>query len=117
MSDFLTHECGIAAVRLRKPLAYYHDRYGTALWGFQKLFLLMEKQHNRGQDGIGIGCTKLGMPLGQPYVFRRRDSERDGLANVFRKEMKSFHKMVRKGIIRPDRPDSIKEHYDFGGEV
>ena len=86
MSDFLTHECGIAAVRLRKPLAYYYDRYGTALWGFQKLFLLMEKQHNRGQDGIGIGCTKLDMPLGQPYVFRRRDSERDGLANVFRKE-------------------------------
>ena len=110
MSDFLTHECGIAAVRLRKPLAYYYDRYGTALWGFQKLFLLMEKQHNRGQDGIGIGCTKLDMPLGQPYVSRRRDSERDGLANVFRKEMKSFHKMVRKGLLSPDRPDSIQEH-------
>ena len=71
MSDELTHECGIAAVRLRKPLEYYYDRYGTALWGFNKLFLLMEKQHNRGQDGIGIGCVKLGMDLGQPYIFRR----------------------------------------------
>jgi amidophosphoribosyltransferase len=117
MSDFLTHECGIAAVRLRKPLAYYYDRYGTALWGFNKLFLLMEKQHNRGQDGIGIGCTKLDMPLGQPYVFRRRDSEKDGLANVFRKEIKDFHKMARKGILDPKDPATVKQHYDFGGEV
>ena len=117
MSDFLKHECGIAAVRLRKPLAYYYDRYGTALWGFHKLFLLMEKQHNRGQDGVGIGCAKLNMPLGQPYVFRRRDSERDGLANIFRKEMKSFHKMARKGILSPDKPDTVKSEYDFGGEV
>lgn len=117
MSDFLKHECGIAAVRLRKPLEYYYDRYGTALWGFQKLFLLMEKQHNRGQDGIGIGCTKLNMPVGEPYVFRRRDSERDGLANVFRKEMKAFHKMGRKGILDPTKPDQVKKHCDFGGEV
>ena len=59
MSDFLKHECGIAAVRLRKPLAYYQDRYGTCLWGFNKLFLLMEKQHNRGQDGTGIGWVAI----------------------------------------------------------
>lgn len=117
MSDFLKHECGIAAVRLRKPLAYYYDRYGTSLWGFHKLFLLMEKQHNRGQDGVGIGCAKLNMPLGQPYVFRRRSSEKDGLANLFRKEIKSFHKMARKGILDPTNPDSVKSHYDFGGEV
>ena len=66
MSDPIKHECGIAVVRLRKPLSYYKDKYGTALWGLNKLFLLMEKQHNRGQDGIGIGCVKLEMPLGQP---------------------------------------------------
>ncbi len=77
MSDFLTHECGIAAVRLRKPLAYYYDRYGTCLWGVNKLFLLMEKQHNRGQDGTGIGCVKLDMPIGKPYVHRRRGIEAD----------------------------------------
>ena len=59
MSDFLKHECGIAAVRLRKPLAYYYDRYGTCLWGLNKLFLLMEKQHNRGQDGTGIGWVAI----------------------------------------------------------
>lgn len=117
MSDELTHECGIAAVRLRKPLEYYYDRYGTALWGFNKLFLLMEKQHNRGQDGIGIGCSKLGMPLGDPYVFRRRSSQRDALSSIFRKEIKGFHKMARKGHLDPAKPASVKEHFDFGGEV
>ena len=59
MGDFLKHECGIAVVRLKKPLPYYHDKYGTALYGFNKLFLLMEKQHNRGQDGAGVANIKL----------------------------------------------------------
>ena len=117
MSDFLKHECGIAAVRLRKPLAYYYDRYGTALWGFNKLFLLMEKQHNRGQDGVGIGCAKLSMPLGQPYVFRRRSPDRDALSEIFRKEIKAFHKKARKGFLDPKDPASVKGNFDFGGEI
>jgi len=117
MSDFLKHECGIAAVRLRKPLAYYLDRYGTCLWGFNKLFLLMEKQHNRGQDGTGIGCVKLNMPVGEAYVQRRRGIEQDALAQIFRKEVKSFHKMARKGQLNPKNPTSVKENFDFGGEI
>jgi amidophosphoribosyltransferase len=117
MSDFLKHECGIAAVRLRKPLAYYYDRYGTCLWGLNKLFLLMEKQHNRGQDGTGIGCVKLDMPMGQPYVHRRRGIEKDALAEIFRKEIKSFYKMTRKGIMNHKEPESVKTHFDFGGEI
>ena len=117
MSDFLKHECGIAAVRLRKPLAYYQDRYGTCLWGFNKLFLLMEKQHNRGQDGTGIGCVKLDMPLGQPYIHRRRGIEKDALAQIFRKEVKSFYKMKRKGRLDGDNPESVKANFDFGGEI
>ena len=117
MSDFLKHECGIAAVRLRKPLAYYLDRYGTCLWGFNKLFLLMEKQHNRGQDGTGIGCVKLDMPVGEAYVQRRRGIEQDALAQIFRKEVKSFHKMARKGQLNPKNPTSVKENFDFGGEI
>ena len=76
MSDPLKHECGIAVVRLRKPIAYYIDKYGTALWGLNKLFLLMEKQRNRGQDGIGIGCCKLNMPIGQQYLYRRRNADK-----------------------------------------
>jgi amidophosphoribosyltransferase len=117
MSDFLKHECGIAAVRLRKPLAYYYDRYGTCLWGINKLFLLMEKQHNRGQDGTGIGCVKLDMPLGKPYVHRRRGIEADALAEIFRKEVKSFYKMDRKGLLDKNNPDSVKNNFDFGGEI
>ena len=117
MSDHLNHECGIAAVRLRKPLAYYYDRYGTCLWGMNKLFLLMEKQHNRGQDGTGIGCVKLDMPIGKPYVHRRRGIEADALAQIFRKEVKSFFKMDRKGVLDKNNPDSVKDHFDFGGEI
>ncbi len=117
MSDSIKHECGIAVVRLRKPLSYYKDKYGTALWGLNKLFLLMEKQHNRGQDGIGIGCVKLDMPLGQPYIFRRRDAAKDSMASVFSKELKSFNKMARKGVLDPEDPESVKRKFDFGGEV
>ena len=95
MSDHIGHECGIALVRLLKPLSYYQEKYGSPLWGFEKLFLLMEKQHNRGQDGTGIGCVKLNMPIGQPYVFRRRGIEQDALAQIFRKEIKTYGKMAR----------------------
>jgi amidophosphoribosyltransferase len=117
LSDHLNHECGIAAVRLRKPLAYYYDRYGTCLWGMNKLFLLMEKQHNRGQDGTGIGCVKLDMPLGKPYVHRRRGIEADALAQIFKKEVKSYFKMHRKGLLDKNNPESVKDHFDFGGEI
>ncbi len=61
MSDFLTHECGIALLRLKKPLQYYVDKYGTAFYGLNKMYLMMEKQHNRGQDGAGIRA--LGMVI------------------------------------------------------
>lgn len=117
MSDSLKHECGIAVIRLRKPISYYIEKYGTPLWGVNKLFLLMEKQHNRGQDGIGIGCCKLDMPLGQPYIFRRRDARKDSLANVFRKEIKDFNKMARKNMLDPDCGESVKSVFDFGGEI
>ncbi len=117
MSDPIHHECGLAFVRLKKDLAYYHDRYGTSLWGFQRLYLLMEKQHNRGQDGVGIGCCKLNMPLGEPYLFRERNAERDSLIRVMEGRLRKFAKLERKGILDPDDPASCKRHFDFGGEV
>lgn len=117
MSDFLSHECGIAAVRLRKPMAYYQDRYGTSLWGLNKLFLLMEKQHNRGQDGVGIGCAKLNMPKGQPYIFRRRNAKKDSLAYLFRSELKAFNKKARRKELDPNDPVDVKKHFDFAGEI
>ena len=117
MSDKLTHECGLAFIRLLKPLNYFHDKYGRALYGFQKLFLLMEKQHNRGQDGVGIGCQKMDMPLGQSYMFRRRSTHKDSLSLVVNEEFARFEELCEKGIVNPKDPDSIKKHFDFGGEL
>jgi amidophosphoribosyltransferase len=116
MSDHLNHECGLAVVRLLKPLDYYRHKYGTALWGFQKLFLLMEKQHNRGQDGVGIGCAKIDMPLGQPYMFRDRSGDVDSLARVFRQQLAKFDELCGRGIVNRDDGVSVKKHFDFGGE-
>ncbi|MCB1092370.1 MAG: amidophosphoribosyltransferase, partial [Verrucomicrobiae bacterium] len=120
MSDSLQHECGLAFVRLKKPLSYYNDKYGTCLWGFQRLYLLMEKQHNRGQDGVGIGCCKVNMPLGQAYMFRERSAKRDSLITVMEEQLAKFAKLERKGLIKRGSkkfPTQVKEHFDFGGEV
>lgn len=120
MSDPLHHECGLAMVRLKKPLSYFLDKYGTCLWGFQRLYLLMEKQHNRGQDGVGIGCCKLDMPLGSAYLFRERNAKRDSLIKVMEEQLGRFAKHERKGLIKAGRksfPNEVKEHFDFGGEV
>ena len=117
MSDPIHHECGLAFIRLKKDLAYYKDRYGTVLWGFQRLYLLMEKQHNRGQDGVGIGCCKLDMPLGAPYLFRERNAERDSLIKVMEGRIRRFAKLERKGILDPNDPPSCKRNFNFAGEV
>lgn len=117
MSDFIKHECGVAAIRLLKPLSYFAAKYGTPLWAFNKLFLLMEKQINRGQDGCGIGCVKLNMPLGQPYAFRNRNAKKDGLSNIFDSEIKGINKAARKGLIDINDADSVKENFDYGGEI
>ena len=69
MSELIPHECGVAYVRLLRPLDYYLGKYKDPLYGFNKLSLLMQKQRNRGQDGVGIGCCKLDMPLGTRYLF------------------------------------------------
>ncbi|MDG1346753.1 MAG: amidophosphoribosyltransferase, partial [Crocinitomicaceae bacterium] len=74
MSDAIKHECGIAVLRLKKPLSFYLEKYGTTLYGLNKMQLLMEKQHNRGQDGAGIGSMKLNMPAGEAFMFRERST-------------------------------------------
>ena len=70
MSDEIKHECGLALIRLRKPLQYYVEKYGTSLYGLKKLYLLMEKQHNRGQDGAGVATIKFDTPPGKRYISR-----------------------------------------------
>lgn len=117
MSDFLKHECGIAMIRLLKPLSYYQEKYGSALYGFNQLFLLMEKQHNRGQDGAGIGCVKLGVAPGEPYMARDRSIKSNPMARIFREQLKVYNKAVRNGVIDPQASDSVKENFEFGGEL
>ncbi|MDF2377095.1 MAG: amidophosphoribosyltransferase [Verrucomicrobiales bacterium] len=117
MSDPIHHECGVAMVRLKKDLGWYLQKYGTCLWGFQRLYLLMEKQHNRGQDGVGIGCCKLNMPLGQAYLFRERNAKRDSLIKVMEGLLKNISKLTREKRLDPKDPESFKSAFDFGGEV
>jgi amidophosphoribosyltransferase len=83
MSDRIEHECGIALLRLRKPLEYYIDKYGTWTYGLQKMYLMMEKQHNRGQDGAGIAGIKLNKEPGNRYIFRERSNKPDSIKEIF----------------------------------
>ncbi len=83
MSDAIKHECGIALLRLLKPLEYYLAKYGTALYGPDKMYLLMEKQHNRGQDGAGIGCIKFDMDPGTRYMHRIRSAKSNPIQDIF----------------------------------
>jgi amidophosphoribosyltransferase len=117
MSDALGHECGIALVRLLKPLSYYEEKYGSPLWGFTKLFLLMEKQHNRGQDGAGVACVKLGMPAGEPFMFRERNVKTDPMGKIFGQLLSQYNKKVAEGVIHPEFPETVKRNFDFGGEL
>ncbi|HAL70154.1 MAG TPA: amidophosphoribosyltransferase, partial [Verrucomicrobiales bacterium] len=133
MSDPIRHECGIAVVRLKKPLAYYQDKYGTALYGLERLFGLMAKQRNRGQDGIGIGCCKLDMQPGAPYMFRVRSTKSaEAIGEVLADEMKEFGRIARRvnaerkerrdemGIEYTkfeDDPEAIKREFELAGEV
>lgn len=90
MSDAIKHECGIAMIRLKKPLEYYQSKYGTWMYGLNKLYLLMEKQHNRGQDGAGVANVKLDLAPGNPYIFRHRNNEREPIKRVFEAINKEF---------------------------
>ena len=117
MSDFLKHECGIAMIRLLKPISYYKEKYGSSLYGFNQLFLLMEKQHNRGQDGAGVGCLKLNTPVGHPYIFRERSIETNPLAVIFNELLAEYNDKMNDGLIFPEFPHSVKENFSFGGEI
>ena len=117
MSDRLTHECGVALVRLLKPLAHYQEKYGSPLWGFEKLFLLMEKQHNRGQDGAGVACVKLDVPAGEPFMFRERNVKANPLDKIFKILLGGYNDKVTAGTIHPEFAPTVKKNFDFGGEL
>src|SRR5690606_3256115 len=117
MSDALRHECGLAYIRLLKPLAYYHRKYGTAFYGLNKLYLLMEKQHNRGQDGAGIATVKLDNAAAHHFIYRQRQNGPQAISKIFnnfRQEVSEIEKMY------PDfrkHPGLMKGYMRFMGEV
>ncbi len=96
----LKHECGVAMIRLLKPLSYYEQRYGTWRYGLNKLYLMMEKQHNRGQEGAGVACVNLDAPAGEEYMFRERAEGKDAITEVFKHVDKSFAGQLYMGHLR-----------------
>ena len=112
MSDQIKHECGIALIRLLKPLSYYHEKYGTWKYGLNKLYLLMEKQHNRGQDGAGICCVKSDLKPGNPYISRHRSVEQNPIKDIFDKVNKPLKKAKRQDIDIND-PEWAEKHFPF----
>ena len=116
MSDQIKHECGIALVRLLKPLSYYHEKYGTWKYGLNKLYLLMEKQHNRGQDGAGIVCVKSNLDPGSPYITRYRSVDPNPIKDIFDKVNKPLKKAKRNNFDIND-PEWATEKFPFAGSL
>ena len=106
--ETLKHECGIAMIRLRKPLSYYKKKYGTCFYGLNKLYLLMEKQHNRGQEGAGLGCIKLNSQPGNEYVFRERALGSGAIQEIFANVKKTISSEIA---------SKHDEELPFAGEV
>lgn len=115
MSDSIQHECGIAFIRLLKPLDFYQQKYGSSLYGLKKLNLLMQKQHNRGQDGAGVGVIKLDVKPGKQYIYRRRESGSDAIAEIFSKIGKKINETADKNQLKD--ADYMKTNAPFVGEV
>lgn len=117
MSDQIKHECGIAFIRLLKPLSYYQQKYGTALYGLNKLYLLMEKQHNRGQDGAGIATIKLDMKPGSRYISRYRSMASNAVADIFEYVQNKFVDIQENTPELMQDTEWLKNNVSFIGEV
>ena len=117
MSDQIKHECGVAFIRLLKPLSYYQKKYGTALYGLNKLYLLMEKQHNRGQDGAGVATIKLDIAPGKRYISRHRSMASNAVADIFEYIQKKFADIQKEQPEKLADADWLKENVSFTGEV
>ena len=117
MSDAIKHECGIALLRLKKPLQFYLDKYGTAFYGVNKMHLLMEKQHNRGQDGAGIANIKFDMEPGQRYISRTRSIAKSPIQDIFDQINGRFQQIQNENPENLKNIDYLKKHVGFTGEL
>ncbi len=116
MSDPLTHECGVAFVRLKKPIEWFQQELGDPLWGLRKLYLLMEKQHNRGQDGAGIACVKFDMPAGDSFLERERTAKRNPIERLFDGALAPLHHFTP-AQLQSQSPVELKRNFKMLGEV
>lgn len=117
MSDPIKHECGLAFIRLRKSFSYYQQKYGTVLWGLNKLYLLMEKQHNRGQDGAGVAAIKLNVEPGYPFMHRIRSNAPQAIADIFQQIGKEVEDLEKYHPDIKHHPGLMKGHVSFLGEI
>ncbi len=117
MSDAIKHECGIALLRLKKPLQFYLDKYGTPFYGVNKLYLLMEKQHNRGQDGAGIASIKFDVEPGQRYISRKRSIDQKPLKDIFDHVNGRFAEILEKNPDKVKDVNWLKKNAPFTGEL
>lgn len=117
MSDEIKHECGLAYIRLRKPFSYYLQKYGTVTYGLNKLYLLMEKQHNRGQDGAGLAMVKLNVEPGNPYLHRMRSNAPQPIADLFFKIGQEVQELEKYQPDIKQHPGLMKGHLPFLGEL
>ena len=117
MSDRIKHECGIAMLRLRKPMEFYIEKYGTWSYGLQKIYLMMEKQHNRGQDGAGLAGIKLDVPPGNRYIFRQRSNLANPIKEIFGFIYEDIDKVSRANREDINNPEFIKERVPFACDI
>ncbi|ABQ04163.1 amidophosphoribosyltransferase [Flavobacterium johnsoniae] len=117
MSDALKHECGIALVRLLKPLEYYKEKYGTAFYGIQKMYLMMEKQHNRGQDGAGFASIKFDVEPGQRYISRVRSNHSQPIQDVFKQINERVSEELKAHPELGDNMKDLKANIPYVGEL
>ena len=117
MSDAIQHECGIALLRLRKPLDFYLDKYGSALYGLDKMILMMEKQHNRGQDGAGLAGVKLNMPPGQRYISRYRSVEDNPMQDIYNRIQRRIEELLDGQMEKIKDVDWVKNNLAFACET
>lgn len=117
MSDAIKHECGIALLRLLKPLEYYKEKYGSAFYGIHKMYLLMEKQHNRGQDGAGIANIKLDMEAGERYINRVRSNDTQSIQDIFKQITSHINDILKTSPEIKDNIPELKRLIPYLGEV
>lgn len=117
MSDLIKHECGIAMIRLRKPLEHFIQKYGAWNYGLQKMYLMMEKQHNRGQDGAGIAGIKMGVPHGNRYIFRQRSNRQNPIKEIFSNIYEDINLFSEKHSGEFSNPDFIRQNVPFACDI